>query len=131
MLYILYMNRKFILFILCAITVLFVLPGLLDSLVLFVFVGKIPFSNVYLPVEAVFMIYAMLICLGIFATTRIGQDIQYHTSLPTEAVSSKTKTSKTSTDHKIKPNRQKANPARSKSKTNQTKIRRRQSAVKA
>lgn len=53
---------------------LFTIPGLLDNLVVFVIAGRLPYSEVTLPLMAMFVIYLVLLFLGLRVVLRLGHD---------------------------------------------------------
>ncbi|NCU30196.1 hypothetical protein EOM57_00130 [Candidatus Saccharibacteria bacterium] len=54
--------------------ILLLLPSLLDNLFIFILVGRLPYSEVYLPLEAMFMIYMALIALGVILIMHLGNE---------------------------------------------------------
>lgn len=120
------MNRKIIIGALFITVGLLALPGVLDSLIIFIFVGKLPHSEIYLPLEAMFATYLALVILGVVATVRLGSIARDQRM--TAAIRSSLNTIG---QRDVKPKHSTKRSVSFKSKISRPKSRHRQSAAKA
>lgn len=125
------MNRLSMAGVALLVLIFLMMSGLLDALMIFLLIGKLPYTEVYLPFEAMFIVYLSLIVVGIRAIMRLsseGSDQHMTAAIESSPKTIKAKNrSKSSTTQKSSQNTSKT-PSPKKSAAKST---RRQSAIKA